>query len=131
MQHISKTKWQGPSTQAIWKKFINLSVIDSKYNHLQKCAVKAVEEEKDVSLCTRTGGGKSLTYECFPFIHLSKCVIIVAPLVTIMDEQCKKLNSLGLRATYMYLGLDHHQDALIDCVKNKVDLVPLACKDDK
>ena len=78
----------------------------------QKCSISAVKEGKDVFVSTRTGSGKSLTYECYPLIAPGKAVIVIAPLVTIMDEQCKKLNDIGFRATY--IGLDSSQNELID-----------------
>ena len=74
----------------------------------QNNAINSIRDGKDVFLCMRTGGGKSLTYECYPLIFPTKCVIVIAPLVTIMQEQCIKLNSLGFKATY--IGCDHKED---------------------
>ena len=77
----------------------------------QKCSISAVKEGSDVFVSTRTGSGKSLTYECFPLLSPGKTVIVIAPLITIMDEQTKKLEELGFRATY--LGRNASQDELI------------------
>lgn len=65
----------------------------------QSKTISAIEQAKDVFLCTRTGSGKSLTYEYFPVLHPGKCVIVVAPLLFVMQEQCFKLNNLGFKAT--------------------------------
>ena len=70
----------------------------------QNCSISAVIEGSDVFVSTQTGSRKSLTYECFPLLALGKTVIVIAPLITIMDEQTKKLEGLGFRAPY--LGLD-------------------------
>ena len=37
---------------------------------------------------TRTGSGKSLTYESIPVLISNTSVLVVAPLLTIMEEQC-------------------------------------------
>ena len=74
----------------------------------QNCAIHNIKNGKDVFLCMRTGGGKSLAYESYPVIYPMKSVMVIAPLISIMDEQCKKLKSLGFKATY--IGFDHNED---------------------
>ena len=66
----------------------------------------------DVFVSTQTGSGKSLTYERFPLLSPGKTVIVIAPLITIMDEQTRKLEGLGFRATY--LGLHPSKNELIE-----------------
>ena len=71
-------------------------------------------EGKDVFVGTKTGSGKSLTYECIPLIYSGSSVLIISPLVSIMSEQCKKLVELGFSATY--IGKDHTEDEkIINC----------------
>ena len=41
-------------------------------------------------------------------------MIVITPLITIMDEQTRKLEGLGFRATY--LGLDLSQNELMKIV---------------
>ena len=66
--------------------------------------VKSVVNGQDVFLMSPTGSGKSLTKEMTPFVFekLGKkdqaSVIIVSPLVALIEAQCEKLKSKGLRA---------------------------------
>jgi superfamily II DNA helicase RecQ len=62
---------------------------------------KALADGKDVFIGTKTGSGKSLSYESIPVIFPGSLVIVIAPLVSIMKEQCSKLNKLGFNATYI------------------------------
>jgi superfamily II DNA helicase RecQ len=64
---------------------------------------KALADGKDVFIGTKTRSGKSLSYESIPVIFPGSLVIVIAPLplVSIMKEQCSKLNKLGFNATYI------------------------------
>ena len=72
----------------------------------------------DVFCIAGTGSGKSMTYILAPFVKdyrrrheevtkdtLQSIVIIIQPLKALMKDQCQKLTSLGLKATYV--GNDH------------------------
>jgi DEAD/DEAH box helicase len=52
-------------------------------------------EQKDVAVYWATGQGKSLCYQ-IPALHLNQIVIVVSPLISLMQDQCHKLNGLGL-----------------------------------
>lgn len=78
----------------------------------QSKTISAIEQAKDVFLCTRTGSGKSLTYEYFPVLHPGKCVVVVAPLLSVMQEQCYKLNNLGFKATF--IGKDFRESGALE-----------------
>ena len=79
----------------------------------QKCLISAVFEGSEVFVSTRTESGKLLTYECFPLLSPGKTVIVIAPLITIMEEHTRKLEGLvGFRVTY--LGLDASKNELIE-----------------
>lgn len=73
----------------------------------QRKAIAAVINGHDVFVGTRTGSGKSLTYECLPIARPKSITLVIAPLVTIMSEHCSKLERLGFRATY--IGKDHSE----------------------
>jgi len=60
-----------------------------------------VIEGDNVFVGTRTGSGKSLTYESFPVVKPNSIVLVIAPLVTIMSEQCKKLENFGFHTTFI------------------------------
>lgn len=58
----------------------------------QNRSILSLQQGRDVFLSTRTGSGKSLTYECFPLVYPNTCVLVIAPLINIMTEQCNKIN---------------------------------------
>ncbi|XP_055957654.1 recQ-like DNA helicase blm-1 [Patella vulgata] len=54
---------------------------------------------------TKTGSGKSLSYESVPVIVSDPvCVLIIEPLNSIMDEQKKKLEGFGFRCAVIHSG---------------------------
>ena len=60
-------------------------------------------EGKDAAIFWATGAGKSLTYQ-LPPLHLNQVAIVISPLISLMQDQCAKLNSRagGLEiATYL------------------------------
>ena len=74
-------------------------------NAYQKLAIrKIVVEKEDVFVNLPTGSGKSLIYQALPLVfdHVSNMnghiVVVVSPLVSLMDDQVKHLQSLGLSA---------------------------------
>ena len=75
---------------AIFVKNFKLSRSDN-----QKTAISVVIDGNDIFVGTKTGSGKSLTYECFPVIKADSTVLIIGPLVTIMSEQFEKLEKCG------------------------------------
>jgi hypothetical protein len=52
-------------------------------------------EKQDVAVYWATGQGKSLCYQ-IPALHLDQVVVVVSPLISLMQDQCHKLNGLGL-----------------------------------
>ena len=78
----------------------------------QSKSITAIIDGKYVFVGTKTGSGKSLTYEAIPVVFLGSCVLIIAPLISIMSEQCKKLEGLGFNATY--IGKDSSEKDLIE-----------------
>lgn len=78
----------------------------------QKVALKAVMDKKDIFVGTKTGSGKSITYECIPVVFPGACVVIISPLISIMTEQCKKLSALGFRATYIGKDVSETDDLI-------------------
>ncbi|XP_062604417.1 uncharacterized protein LOC134266202 [Saccostrea cucullata] len=85
----------------------------------QKKAVKGVMDRKDVFVGTKTGSGKSLTYECIPVLFPDVCVVIITPLIFIMSEQCKKLTALGFKASY--IGKDSSENS--DLINGEYDFI--------
>ena len=69
-------------------------------------------DKKDIFVGTKTGSGKSITYECIPVVFPGSCVVIISPLISIMTEQCKKLSALGFRATYIGKDVSETDDLI-------------------
>ena len=67
----------------------------------QKEAISGLINGKDVFVGTKTGSGKSMTYECAPILFDNGTTLIIAPLTTIMKEQVDRLNGLGYKAIYI------------------------------
>lgn len=79
----------------------NFQIKISEITDNQRKAIVAVINGHDVFVGTRTGSGKSLTNECLPIVRPKSITLVIAPLVTIMSEQCSKLERLGFRVTYI------------------------------
>ena len=47
---------------------------------IQKKAIGSVLDKKDVFVCTKTGSGKSICYECLPVVLPSPTCVVIAPL---------------------------------------------------
>jgi len=56
-----------------------------------------IEDRKDVCAIMFTGAGKSLCYQ-FPAVYLQKVSIVITPLISLMDDQILKMESLGISA---------------------------------
>ena len=78
----------------------------------QKQAIQDVYEGKDVFVWLPTGYGKSVCYECLPFLydmkldrHLSEqersVVLVISPLVSLMVDQVSSLRSRGVPAAIL------------------------------
>ena len=78
----------------------------------QSKSITAIIDRKYVFVGTKMGSGKSLTYEAMPVVFPGSCVVIFAPLISIMSEQCKKLEGLGFNA--IYIEKDSSENDLIE-----------------
>ncbi len=52
-----------------------------------------------------TGAGKSLCYQ-MPASLLTGRTVVVSPLIALMEDQCRRLEALGLKAAQLHSGLD-------------------------
>ncbi|KAI8482871.1 hypothetical protein Bbelb_394060 [Branchiostoma belcheri] len=87
----------------------------------QQSTLRALLDGRDVFLSVRTGGGKSLCYMGFPAAakalakaetELGQAPDILSPLIAIMNKQCDKLTSLGLKATRLGMNTAETTDIL-------------------
>ena len=63
----------------------------------QKDIISDLLNKKNVFAILPTGGGKSLLYQ-FPATFTDKITIVVSPLISLMNDQCKYLNSKNIKA---------------------------------
>ena len=67
----------------------------NKFREYQKDIIVDLLDKKDVVAILPTGGGKSLLYQ-FPATFTDKITIVVSPLISLMNDQCKYLNSKNI-----------------------------------
>ncbi len=63
----------------------------------QEDVIRSIVAGKDTVAIMPTGAGKSLCYQ-LPALHLPGTTIVVSPLISLMKDQCDKLNELGVTA---------------------------------
>ena len=63
----------------------------------QKEIITDILNKEDVFAILPTGGGKSLLYQ-FPATFSGKITVVVSPLISLMNDQCKYLNSKNIKA---------------------------------
>jgi superfamily II DNA helicase RecQ len=93
--------------------------VDKLYDD-QISAIKSFFKGNDVFLCASTGYGKSIVFQCIPLltdILLEQVIgtstaIVICPLVSLMHDQVKKMNNLGISAAAVYK--DQNEDVLDD-----------------
>ncbi len=69
----------------------------------QRELIDALESSRDLLGVMATGSGKSLCYQ-FPAVESQKCCLVVSPLISLMNDQVKKLELAGIPAA----GLHSH-----------------------
>lgn len=77
----------------------------------QKDIITDLLNKDDVMAILPTGGGKSLLYQ-FPATFSDKITIVVSPLISLMNDQCKYLNSKNIKAVCLNsetsIGIGHY-----------------------
>jgi len=77
----------------------------------QKNIITDILNKDDVMAILPTGGGKSLLYQ-FPATFSDKITIVVSPLISLMNDQCKYLNSKNIKAVCLNsetsIGIGHY-----------------------
>jgi ATP-dependent DNA helicase RecQ len=74
----------------------------------QREVIDAVLAGRDCIAVMPTGAGKSLTFQV-PARLLSKTVLVLSPLISLMKDQVDALNVLGFRATAINSSLEHDE----------------------
>jgi ATP-dependent DNA helicase RecQ len=83
----------------------------NKFRAHQKEIILDLIDKKDVVAILPTGGGKSLLYQ-FPATFTNNITIVVSPLISLMNDQCKFLNSNNIKSVCLNsetsVGLGHY-----------------------
>ena len=85
----------------------------------QEDIINAILEKKDVLAIMPTGAGKSLCYQV-PAMMLSGITVVISPLISLMQDQVKSLNDVGINAAYVNSTLSESE---IDGTLNPVPTV--------
>ena len=81
---------------------LNFRIFHHKsFKEIQLEAIKSVLSQKHVMVCCRTGIGKSLIYQLSGYV-LPGITLVIMPLVSLICEQYKKLQSLQIPSSYFY-----------------------------
>ncbi|RYZ48214.1 MAG: DEAD/DEAH box helicase, partial [Sphingobacteriales bacterium] len=84
----------------VLKKFWNYESFRSS----QREIIQAVLAGRDTIALLPTGGGKSLCYQV-PALLLDGICIVISPLISLMQDQVKRLDQLGIPAMALHAGL--------------------------
>lgn len=83
----------------------------NNFREYQKDIIVDLLDKNDVVAILPTGGGKSLLYQ-FPSTFTDKITIVVSPLISLMNDQCKYLNSKNIKSVCLNsetsVGLGHY-----------------------
>mmetsp|Transcript_22327 Transcript_22327/g.31981 ORF Transcript_22327/g.31981 Transcript_22327/m.31981 type:complete len:397 (-) Transcript_22327:1171-2361(-) len=71
-----------------------------------------ISQRRDCAVFWATGSGKSLCYQ-LPALHTNKTAVVISPLISLMQDQCNKLNGSSRNTVAVFLGSSQH-DASID-----------------
>ncbi len=75
-----------------------------QFRPLQPDIMLALLGGRDVLAMLPTGGGKSLCYQ-LPALAVSGTCLVIAPLISLMEDQVQRLNGLGIPAVALHAGL--------------------------
>ena len=81
----------------------------------QEAVINAILEGRDILAVMPTGAGKSLCYQV-PAMLLSGITLIISPLISLMQDQVKALNEVGVNAAFINSSLSEKE--LNDTFKN-------------
>lgn len=86
----------------------------------QEDIINAILEKKDVLAIMPTGAGKSLCYQV-PAMMLSGITVVISPLISLMQDQVKSLNDVGINAAYVNSTLSESEiDGTLNMVLNGI-----------
>lgn len=81
----------------------------------QEAVINAILKGRDILAVMPTGAGKSLCYQV-PAMLLSGITLVISPLISLMKDQVKALNEVGVNAAFINSSLSEKE--LTDTFKN-------------
>lgn len=78
------------------------------FRPLQEDIIDSVVKGNDTLGIMPTGGGKSLVFQVAAIARGGVCVV-VTPLISLMQDQVHKLNSIGIKAVALVSGMSKHE----------------------
>ncbi len=78
------------------------------FRPLQEDIVRSVAEGNDTLALLPTGGGKSICFQV-PGLMLGGLTLVISPLIALMQDQVRNLNSHGIPATFINSTLKIHE----------------------
>jgi RecQ family ATP-dependent DNA helicase len=99
----------------------------SSFRPNQEAVCRAAIKGGDVLLVMPTGSGKSLCYQ-LPGLARGGTTLVVSPLISLMDDQVRKLKDLGIAAAAIHSGRDRaaSRQACIDYLSGKLQFLFIA-----
>ena len=83
----------------------------NSFRENQKEIINDIINNENVFAILPTGGGKSLLYQ-FPATFTDKITVVVSPLISLMNDQCKYLNSKNIKSVCLNsessIGIGHY-----------------------
>ena len=93
-----------------------------KFREHQLEIIQHVLDGKDQCVIAYTGAGKSMTYQ-FPAVFTNKISVVVSPLISLMNDQCIKLNQLNIPACSLNSSVSNKIKLKEDIMKNKYRII--------
>jgi ATP-dependent DNA helicase RecQ len=101
----------------IYKKILTKYWGFTSFKPLQEEIIRSVAAGKDTLGLMPTGGGKSLTFQV-PAIASEGICLVITPLIALMKEQVKRLNSMEIKSVAIHSGMtaEEIEIALENCI---------------
>ena len=109
----------------LWTDKVNKYLIKLNISSLKEKQIEIINEillGNDVIGLLPTGYGKSLCYILPPLLS-KKCIFIISPLISLMNEQKDKLKSLSINATALNSTNNNKEDDIKDIIDGKIKIV--------
>jgi ATP-dependent DNA helicase RecQ len=91
----------------------------------QEEIIKSIMENKDVLAILPTGSGKSLCYQ-LPAVIMPGTAIVIAPLISLMQDQVESLKKFGINAAFINSSLTFRDMQIILNTLSNYDLIYVA-----